>query len=130
MGFISLGLLPTYIVCKVGITLVQLRKQVQEKFYLFYLRMISSWQSKNSSLGLLAPRPVVFPLKMLFTVLWQIKKHKAILYLQSPSFSNVVIPLRGGGDEPWIFHLPNYSLRQYITILSGFLKFHNPATGS
>lgn len=109
VGFISMGLLPTYIVGKVGITLVQLRKQVQEKFCLFCLHMVSWWQSKNSCLGLLAPHPVVFPLKMLFTVLWQKKKHKTILYLQSPSFSNVITPL-GEKMNLLIFHLPDYSL--------------------
>lgn len=71
VGFISLGLLPTCIVGEVVISLVQLRKQVQEKFYLFCPRRVRWWQSKNSCLGLLAPRPVVFSLKMLFPVLWQ-----------------------------------------------------------
>lgn len=55
VGFISLGLLPTCTVREVVISLVQLRKQVQEKFYLFCPHRVRWWQSKNSCLGFLAP---------------------------------------------------------------------------
>ena len=104
-----MGLLPTYIVGKVGITLVKLRKQGQEKFCV--LSVLSSHGQSVAEQELLLGSPDFISrslsIEMLFNMLWQKKRSNSLLIVTFIFQCNYTF---GEKNEPLIFHLPNYSL--------------------